>query len=67
MFDLGIYIESIGYALPELAVSNKKLSEEFPDWDFKHLEERTGVAQRHIVTDGETALDLSILAFNNLV
>lgn len=51
-------IKQISYALPETVINNRQLRETYPDWDFDRLEERTGVFQRHIAGDGETALDL---------
>lgn len=59
-------IEKICYALPDAVVSNAELRKIYPDWDFDRLEERTGVFERHIADDGETALDLAERACRDL-
>ena len=51
-------IDSIAYALPDAVVTNQTLRENHPQWDFDHLEDRTGVFERRIAGPGETALDL---------
>jgi 3-oxoacyl-[acyl-carrier-protein] synthase III len=59
-------IEAIAYALPEQVVTNDQLRRENPDWDFAHLERRTGVLQRHIAGPEETAVDLAMRACGEL-
>lgn len=59
-------IEQISYALPDRVVSNTELRESYPEWDFDRLEDRTGVFQRHIADDDETALDLAERACGDL-
>lgn len=59
-------IDKISYALPHTVISNAVLREKYLDWDFKRLEERTGVIERHIAGDGETALDLAERACGDL-
>jgi 3-oxoacyl-[acyl-carrier-protein] synthase-3 len=62
-----IEIESIAYALPARCVSNGELKAEYPDWDFERLEKRTGVFQRYVASDGETALDFAMQACEELM
>lgn len=56
---MGSYIHSISYFLPEKVLDNKKLSEEFPEWDADKIFEKVGILKRHIVLTNETALDLA--------
>ncbi len=62
MLDRRAGIAAIACYLPETIVSNKSLEQENPDWDMSLLEPKTGVMQRHIATDNETALDLAAAA-----
>ena len=48
--------------LPEKVLTNKELSQEFPDWDSVSFEKKIGIRNRHIVEDNETALDLAYQA-----
>lgn len=56
---MGSYIHSIEYYLPENTVDNKKLSQEFPEWEAEKILEKVGIRNRHIVSKNETALDLA--------
>ena len=56
---MGVCINQISYALPEEIITNQMLRECNPGWDFEHLEDRTGVFERHIAGPDETALDLA--------
>jgi 3-oxoacyl-[acyl-carrier-protein] synthase-3 len=62
-----IEIESIAYTLPSRCLSNSELRAEYPDWDFERLEKRTGVFQRYVAADGETALDFALRACEELI
>lgn len=57
----------IEYQLPTNVVTNDYFNENFPEWDVPHAEVRTGVLQRHIASEKETAYDLAILAANRLL
>lgn len=61
-----VAINAIESAVPETIVSNETLAADFPDTAFDRLEERTGVRQRHIAGQWETALDLAVRAFERL-
>jgi len=52
-------LKAIAYALPEKILTNQELSSKYPEWDLTRLENRTGVRQRYIAKDNETALDLA--------
>ncbi len=64
---MSIRIQQIGYYLPDNVVTNDDLRAKYPDWDFDRLEARTGVMSRHIAADGETALDLTMTACQQLL
>ena len=49
----------ISYYLPETVLTNEKLVEIYPDWTVEKIFAKTGIASRHIVRDGESALDLA--------
>jgi len=61
-----VKIRDIEYYLPEKIVTNIDLHEENPDWNMKNVEIRSGVLQRHISADGETAFDLTAKAVDKL-
>jgi len=62
-----IRIAAIAYALPEMVLTNENLREKYPDWDFDRLVARTGVRERRIAAEGETALDLAEIACQRLI
>lgn len=47
------------FYLPEVVLTNEKLVEIYPDWTVEKIFAKTGIAARHIVRDGESALDLA--------
>ena len=49
----------ISYYLPKMVLTNEKLVEIYPDWTTEKIFAKTGIASRHIVRDGESALDLA--------
>jgi len=59
-------LRDLAYYLPERVLTNHELARENPDWDLQRTEERTGVVERHIAGDGETALDLALQACRKL-
>jgi 3-oxoacyl-[acyl-carrier-protein] synthase-3 len=61
-----IAIESISCAFPSRCLTNDELRAAHPEWDFGSLEKRTGVFQRYVAAEGETALDLALQACNQL-
>jgi 3-oxoacyl-[acyl-carrier-protein] synthase III len=63
---MSIIIKSIEYYLPENIVTNADLQKENPDWNLEKVAEKTGVYQRHIAGERETAYDLSVKACDKL-
>ena len=55
-------IIDIEYALPEKILTNVELALDFPDWPADKIYSKTGIKQRHIVKENETASDLAYLA-----
>ena len=53
-----VLMTAVGSYLPAHVVSNEDLST-FVDTDDKWIRRRTGIAQRHLVTEGETTADLA--------
>ncbi len=61
-----IKIESIAYSVPEKVLTNADLQANYPEWNFERLVERTGVLERHIAAQTETALDFAESACRQL-
>lgn len=61
-----VKIEDIEFCLPEQIVTNQDLHDENPDWDMKNVEVKSGVVQRHIAAEEETAFDLAARAADRL-
>lgn len=59
---MGIVISDIEYCLPDKIVTNSDLCKENPNWDMKNIEAKSGILQRHISAEGETAFDLATKA-----
>lgn len=59
-------IRAIEYHLPEAVLSSEQLSQEFPDWPVKKIEDKTGIRTRHISGEGECSSDLGIAAARKL-
>ena len=63
---MSLIINSIEYYLPETILTNEELQNECPEWDLDKVAEKSGVYQRHIAGENETAYDLSIKACEKL-
>lgn len=59
-------ILDVAYHLPSTVLTNDMLEEARPDWDMAQVFERTGVRVRHLASEGETALDLAVVACDSL-
>lgn len=57
-----IGIKAIEYYLPEKILTNKELSEIYGDWTPEKILEKTGIEDRHIVSEKECASDLAVKA-----
>lgn len=56
---MGSKLAGLEYYLPEKVLTNEDLEKEFPGWDSSKIKSKIGIRQRHIVSEGETALDLA--------
>lgn len=56
----------IEYELPEQVLDNQRLAQDFPEWDVDKIFQKTGINERHIVAEGETASDLAFRACEKL-
>lgn len=63
---MNAYIKAIAYYLPERIVTNEELVAEFPEWTVEKIATKVGVNQRHIATQDETSVDLTIKAAEKL-
>lgn len=63
---MGIKIDHIAYFLPEKIVTNNDFQQENPSWEMDRIAEKTGVLQRHISAENETAYNLAVAACNRL-
>jgi 3-oxoacyl-[acyl-carrier-protein] synthase-3 len=54
-----VKISKIAYYLPEKIVSNEELAVLYPGWTAEKIFEKTGIKQRHIADQRETAGDLA--------
>jgi 3-oxoacyl-[acyl-carrier-protein] synthase III len=59
-------IAGIEYVLPKKCLTNAELDALHPDWNMPEVAKRTGVVNRHIAGEGETALDLAVAAAERL-
>ena len=63
---MSIKLTAIDYYLPKNIVTNSDLEKENPDWDLDSVEKKSGVLERHIARQDETALDLAVEACTKL-
>jgi 3-oxoacyl-[acyl-carrier-protein] synthase-3 len=63
---MGVVIKHIEYYLPEKNISNDDLQKAHPTWNVLKVGEKSGVFNRHIAGDEETALDLAVKAVEKL-
>lgn len=63
----GACVSKIGIYLPETILTNEQLAQEFDSWDSEKVEKRTGIFERHIAAENETALDLAEKACNEVL
>lgn len=60
-------IQAIHSHLGDGVLTNGKLALDRPEWDMEQAQLRTGVTERRIAKDGQTAFDLSVLAVDGLL
>lgn len=56
----------ISIHFPERVETNAQLAVEFPRWDLRLIESKTGIVQRHIADPDQCASDLGVAAANKL-
>ena len=59
-------IKAIEYYLPERVLSSSDLADEFPEWSVDKIQEKTGIAARHIAASDECSSDLGFAAARKL-
>lgn len=59
-------IKDIAIHYPEQVLQNDELAAIYPDWSSAKIFEKTGIAERRIAAESETAGDLALQAANNL-
>ncbi len=60
-------IGPIAIHYPEQIETNAQLKDQFPGWDMDVIQEKTGIHQRYIAAEGETASDLAYQAAHKLL
>jgi 3-oxoacyl-[acyl-carrier-protein] synthase-3 len=58
-FAVAARISAIATHVPDHILSNDALAADFPDWPAQKIFDKTGIRERRIAGDGETALDLA--------
>jgi 3-oxoacyl-[acyl-carrier-protein] synthase-3 len=53
------FITSISYYLPVESLTNKKINENFPEWDINKISSKTGIQNRYISAENEFASDMA--------
>ncbi len=60
------YLNHISYYLPKKVLTNKELSEEFPDWSIEKIATKIGIDERHIAAEDEFSSDMGVQAAEKL-
>lgn len=60
-------ISDISSYFPQKILSNEELSNLFPEWDISKIESKTGIKERRITEEGETALNLGVCAAQKII
>lgn len=63
---MDVFLNEIEYYLPKIILDNESLNQEFPEWSVDKIAEKTGIFQRHIADEDETASDMAIKAAEKL-
>lgn len=61
-----VRISAIATHVPDAVLSNATLEADFPSWPASKIFDKTGISQRHIAGENETALDLGLIAATKL-
>ena len=60
-------IQAIDHYLPERVLTNDELAALYPAWSADKILEKTGIRERRVVAEGETAADLGFCATDGLL
>jgi len=60
-------IQAIDHFLPEKRLTNDELAAIYPNWSAAKIFEKTGIKERRVVADGQTAADLAFCAADALL
>src|SRR4029077_6164627 len=60
-------LQAIEHHLPERTLTNDELAAVYPSWTAEKIFEKTGIRERRIVADGETASDLAVAAAEKVI
>jgi 3-oxoacyl-[acyl-carrier-protein] synthase III len=63
----GVRIVAIETHVPDKVLTNADLAQVYDDWTSQKILEKTGIAERRIAAEGETALDLGEIAARKLI
>lgn len=61
------YIDQIEYFVPSKKLTNEEISSQNPEWKVDKIYDKTGISNRHIADDDQTASDLAIEAGKKLL
>lgn len=56
------YIKCISYYLPKKVVTNEDLVKDYPQWDAEKVSAKTGIKERRVADQSETAGDMAVKA-----
>ena len=60
-------IQAIDHYLPERRLTNDELAALYPSWSADKIFQKTGIKERRVVADGQTAADLGFAAAESLL
>lgn len=60
-------VTAVDYYLPQNVLTNEALAEVFPEWSAEKIFAKTGILERHIAAQDETATDLAFFAASRLI
>lgn len=66
MKNIYAHIQGIGIHFPDRILGNDELALAFPDWSAQKILDKTGISERRIAEESETAGDLAFHAAKNL-
>jgi 3-oxoacyl-[acyl-carrier-protein] synthase III len=64
--EMGAYLQAVAGHLPDKVLGNEELAALFPEWTADKILEKTGIAERRVAAEAETAGDLAFAAAEKL-